>query len=153
MRFRRLIAIAVASIASAGAQAPPADRSAALFAGEWAGVGEGGTHCYLKLDADGRGWVLINARGVGELLGAQLLWRNQHQRLQVDEITPVTTSPRLRTMPLAKLSLSSGFNRSLLLAWGAPSATCQMQRTEVTAYQLSHARDVLEKLQTGANKP
>ncbi len=119
----------LACIGHAGAQAPPPERSAALFAGEWAGVGEGGTHCYLKLDSNGRGWVLIDA-GAGDLQGAQLRWHNQQQRLQIDEITPIAASPRLRTMPLAKLNLFSGFNRSLKLQ--VPFGTCQMQRTSVS---------------------
>ncbi len=152
MRFWRVIAIALASTGNAAAQAPPPDRSAALFAGEWTGIGEGGAHCYLKLDLNGRGWALIDA-GAGELLGAQLRWRNQQQNLQVDEITPVAASPRLRTMPLARFSLSSGFNGSLRLAWQAPPGTCQMQRTDVTARQLSQARDMLERLHSDAGKP
>ena len=152
MCFWRVIAIAVASIGNAGAQAPPVDRSATLFAGEWAGVGEGGAYCYLKLDLNGQGWALIDS-GSGDLLGAQVRWRNQQQRLQIDEITPVVAAPRLRTMPLAALTLSTGFNRSLRLDWHAQSGTCQMQRTNVSAYQLSHARDVLEKLQSAGGKP
>ncbi|MFZ2235366.1 MAG: hypothetical protein WAV67_03200 [Dokdonella sp.] len=40
-----------------------------MFAAEWAGIGEGGSHCYLKLDPNGQGWVLIDA-GTGDLLGA-----------------------------------------------------------------------------------
>ncbi len=140
----------LACVGHAGAQAPPPDQSAALFAGEWAGIGEGGTHCYLKLDSNGRGWVLIDA-GAGDLLGAQLRWHNQRQSLQIDEITPIAASPRLRTMSLAKLNLFSGFNRSLKLE--VPSGTCQMQRTSVSADQLSHARDVVEKLQSDGGKP
>lgn len=140
----------LACIGSAGAQAPPPDHSAALFAGEWGGTSEGGAHCYLKLDSNGRGWVLIDA-GAGDLLGAQLRWHNQRQRLQIDEITPIAASPRLRTMPLARLNLFSGFNRSLKLE--APSVTCQMQRTSVSAYQLSHAREIVEKLQSDVGNP
>lgn len=140
----------LACVGHAGAQAPPPDQSPAFFAGEWAGIGDGGTHCYLKLDSNGRGWALIDA-GAGDLLGAQLRWHNQRQRLQIDEITPIAASPRLRTMPLAKLTLVSGFNRSLKLE--VPSGTCQMQRTSVSADQLSHARDVVEKLQSDDGKP
>ena len=152
MRSWTLIAMALACTASAAAQAPPADRSRALFAGEWAGIGEGGSHCYLKLDPNGRGWALIDA-GAGNLLGAQLRWRNQNQSLQVDELTPVLSSPSLRTMPLTKLSLVSGFNRSLRLDWHAPSGTCQIQRTDVATHQLSQAREVLEQLQRDAGEP
>lgn len=150
MRFWWVLAMSLACVGHAGAQAPPPDQSAALFAGEWAGIGAGGAHCYLKLDSKGRGWALIDA-GAGDLLGAQLRWHNQRQHLQVDEITPIAASPRLRTMPLAKLTLVSSFNRSLKLE--VPSVTCQMQRTSVSAYQLSHARDVVEKLQAHGAKP
>lgn len=152
MSFLRVIAMTVACIGSAGAQAPPPDQGTGLFAGEWTGIGEGGAHCYLKLDSNGQGWVLIDA-GAGDLLGAQLRWRNQHQSLQIDDVKPVGASPRLRTMPLAKFSAVSGFNRSLRLDWRTPSGTCHMQRTDVSAYQLSHARDVVEKLEAGGIQP
>lgn len=69
MRFWGVIAMTLACLGNAGAQAPPPDRSPALFAAEWAGIGEGGSHCYLKLDPNGQGWVLIDA-GTGDLLGA-----------------------------------------------------------------------------------
>lgn len=152
MGFWRVLAMTLVCIGNAAAQSPPLDRSSALYAGEWAGIGEYGAHCYLKLELNGRGWVLIDA-GAGDLLGAQLRWRNHRQRLQIDEIIPVATSPHLRTMPLAKLNLVSGFSRSLRLDWNAPSGTCQMQRTTVSAFQLTQARDVLEKLQSGGGKP
>ena len=152
MRYWTVLAMTLACTASAGAQAPPPDRSAALFAGEWAGIGEEGSHCYLKLDPNGRGWALIDA-GSGDLLGAQLRWRNQRQSLKIDKIDPVAASPSLRTMPLSTRSLSSGFNRSLRLDWQASSGSCQMQRTDVSAHQLSQARKVVEELQSGAGKP
>lgn len=150
MGFLRVLAIILACIGNVGAQAPPPDQSADLFAGEWAGIGEGGTHCYLKLDVNGRGWVLIDG-GAGDLVGAHLRWHNQRQGLQIDQITPIVASPRLRTMPLTQLNLLSGFNRSLKLE--VPSGTCQLQRTNVSAYQLAHARDVVAKLQSDGGKP
>jgi len=152
MHFWKIPALVLLCIGNAGAQSPPPDRSNGLFAGEWAGVGEGSSHCYLKLEPNGQGWVLIDA-GSGDLLGAQLRWHNQRQSLQIDEITSLVASPHLRTMPLTQLKLLSGFNQSLKLVWHASSGTCQMQRTTVSAYQLSQAREVLEKIKSGGGKP
>lgn len=151
MRFYRWIALVLACMGNVGAQAPPPDLSNGLFAGEWAGIGERGTHCYLNLDVSGWGWVLIDG-GTGDLMSAQVRWRNQRLSLHIDEIIPVAFSPRLRTSPLATLRLSSGFNRSLRLDWQS-TGSCQMQRTDVSARQLAHARDVVQKLQAERGKP
>lgn len=134
-----------ASIGSASALTPLPDRSAALFAGEWAGGGERGSYCYVKLDADGQGLVLVDA-GTGDWLGARMRWRNQQQNLQVDKIIPFAASTRQRLMPLGKFAFNAGFNQSLSLSWSAQLGACQLQRVDAAARQLARARATIEAL-------
>ena len=145
MRYLVIIAATLALIKTACALTPLPDESLGVFAGEWAGAGEQGAYCYLNLDARGRGWVLIDG-GAGDWLGARIHWRNQHQSLQIEKITPLRTSPELRVMSLSSFSLVNGINQSLRLAWGHGSSGCQLQKTAVSADHLVQARDTLERL-------
>lgn len=139
------LALLLACLGTANALTPPPDNSPGFFAGEWAGTGEQGSYCYLKLNADGWGWVLIDG-GAGDWQGARLQWRNRQQALQVGKIIPLATSVQLRIMPLEKFALGTGLNQSLKLSWSEPSGVCQMQKTETTARQLVRARGAIEGL-------
>lgn len=130
---------------SATALTPPLDASPGFFAGEWAGNGEHGSYCYLKLSADGRGWVLVDG-GTGDWLGARLQWRNRQQTIQVDTLVPMAVSPERRIMPLETFVLRSGFNESLSLTWNARSSGCHLQKIEASSRHLRRARDAIEAL-------
>ncbi len=133
------LALLIGWIGAAVAQSPLPDTSPALFAGEWAGAGVRGSYCYVKLEADGSGLVLVDG-GTGDWLGARMRWRNQQQKLQVDKIFPLAVSTQRRTMPLEKFVFNAGFNQSLSLTWSEHFSACQLQRTEAAARQLDRAR-------------
>jgi hypothetical protein len=142
--FIRLVVL-LAWLGTANALTPVLDSSLGFFSGEWAGTGEHGTYCYLKLSSDGWGLVLIDG-GSGDWLGARMQWRNRHQTLQVENIIPLPASPQLRIIPLGKFTLSSGFNQSLGLNWSEQSGGCHLQQIETTARHLSRARSAIEGL-------
>ena len=146
------IALMLATVADTGALTPPADTSPAVFVGEWTGIGERGASCYLKLGADGRGWVLVDT-GAGDWMGASMVWRNKQQALVIDQAIPMAASAQLRIMPLEKFTLSSGLNQSMKLVWREPSGVCLLQRIETTADQLARAREVMTRLQPKGGKP
>ena len=81
----------------AHAQSPPPDNSPGFFSGEWSGTGEHGSYCYLRLNADGSGWVLSDG-GSGDWLGAGVPWRDRQQSLQVDTIIPARASVARRVI-------------------------------------------------------
>ncbi len=141
----------LACLGAAKALTPLPDNSPSFFSGEWVGNGEQGIYCYLDLSENGLGWVFIDG-GTGDWLGAQMLWLNKQQALQVVKITPLTTSNKRRIMPLTKFSLRSGFNQSLRLTWNAQSTGCQMQKIESMAHHLKRARSVIDGLTQGENK-
>ena len=142
------LALFLACLGTANALTPPLDNSPGFFAGEWAGTGEQGSYCYLKLNTDGWGWVLVDG-GAGDWHGARIQWRNRQQALQVEKITPLAASAQLRIMPLEKFGLSTGFNQSLRLNWNEQSGVCQMQKIETTARNLFRARGAIEALPQG----
>lgn len=133
-------------VKSAYALTPLPDTSPGFFSGEWAGLGEHGTHCYMNLTADGRGVVLFDGSGTGDWFGARLQWRNRQQTVEVEKIIPMPTSPQLRIMPLDNLSLRTGFNKSLQLTRGTHSTPCHLQKIETTADHLTRARRAIEGL-------
>ncbi|MCC6139398.1 MAG: hypothetical protein IT389_02140 [Nitrospira sp.] len=146
MRYLIGIILVVALVQPAFALTPLPDNSPEFFAGEWAGIGEHGTYCYLNLSADGRGLALIDRGGVGNWFGARIHWRNRQQTLEVERVVPLPAAPQLRILPLNKLSLQTGFNQSLQLIWGKPSDSCHVQKIETTADRLTQARRTVERL-------
>lgn len=130
-------------IGTAHAQSPPPDSSARFFAGEWTGSGEQGAYCYVMLDVNGTGRVLVDA-GSGDWSGARIQWRYRQQSLFVTSVTPMTMSVRLRLMPLRGLTLASQFNAGLLLRTAPQTPPCQLQRLDAAARQLRRARAVIE---------
>jgi len=133
-------------VGTAYAQSPPPNRSPTAYAGEWAGAGELGSYCYVTLQLDGWGRVLVDG-GAGDWLGARIQWRNLHQSLFIDKVLPSPASPPLRILPLEILVLRSGFNQSMTLTWNGHTAACQLQRVEKTQAQLARARSASEGLQ------
>ncbi len=148
MRYCLRLVLVVSCLGTAHALTPLLDSSPGFFAGEWAGTGAQGSYCYLKLTADGWGWVLIDG-GSGDWLAARMKWRNRRQALQIEEIIPLPASPRLRVMPLERFVLDSTFNQSLKLTWGTQAGDCQLQKLETTAAHLLRARSAVEGLQSG----
>jgi hypothetical protein len=134
-------------VAVAHALTPLPDSSAKFFIGEWSGSGANGAYCYLTLNADGRGLVLIDG-GSGDWLGARIKWHNRQQSVVVDTITPLPTSNRLRVMPLQNFTLSTGFNQSLTVKWSSRAESCNLQKIETTASHLNRARNVMNELPT-----
>lgn len=145
MRYFIGFVLFVFGLGSASALTPLPDNSPSLYSGEWAGTGEKGSYCYLNLGIDGWGLVLIDG-GSGDWLGARVQWRNQHQTLQVEKVTPLPVSIQRRVMPLKAFVLRSGFNQSLSLTWNAKASGCQLQKVETTAHHLNRARDAIEGL-------
>lgn len=133
---------------AANALTPPLDNSPGSFSGEWAGAGEQGSYCYVKLNPDGSGWVLVDG-GAGDWQGARMRWRNRHQAVQVETIVALTSFPQMRILPLGKFSLGGGFNRSLTLAWSEQSGACQLQKIDDIARRLGAARAAIEALSSG----
>jgi len=146
MRYLIGFVLVVALVGSASALTPLPNSAPEFFAGEWAGIGEHGTYCYLNLSADGRGWALIDRDGVGNWFSARIHWRNRQQTLEVERVIPLPAAPQLRILPLDTLSLQTGFNQSLQLSWGKPSDSCHLQKVETAADRLTQARRTIERL-------
>lgn len=125
------------------AQSPRPDTSPRFFAGEWAGTGDQGAFCYIKLERDGTGRVLIDA-GSGDWLGARIHWRNQQQSVLVISVAAMPMSTQLRVLPLTRLTLTSRFNSSLRLSWDQRTPPCMLQRADDAARKLIRARAVFE---------
>lgn len=145
MRYCLNFVLLLACLGSVGARTPPLDTSPGFFTGEWSGAGGQGSFCYLQLNADGGGWVLVDG-GSGDWQSAKILWRNRRQVIQVDAVLPVPAAPRLRILPLEHVGLSSGFNQSLTLAWNPLYTPCELLKIETTARQLKRSRSALESL-------
>lgn len=145
MRYLLGLIFYFAWLGSVSGRSPPPDHSPAMFAGEWAGAGERGSYCYVKLEPDGQGLVLVNG-GTGDWVGARMQWHNQQQSPQVDKIFPLAASTQWRTMPLEKFVFNAGFNQALSLTWSAQFGPCQLQRTDDAARQLARARNVADAL-------
>ncbi|HMU75130.1 MAG TPA: hypothetical protein PKD69_05115, partial [Elusimicrobiota bacterium] len=140
-----LLILGMTSPGTPHALTPLPDGSPAFFAGEWMGGGEHGGTCYLSLNADGSGTVMVDA-GAGDWLGARLQWKNDRQSLQIVKTVPLPAAPRVRLGPLTNYTLSAGMNQSLRLAWNGSTCGCQLQKIETTARQLARAREALKAL-------
>lgn len=141
MRYLLVFVLFFACLKTAHALTPPLDSSAGFFAGEWSGTGAQGSYCYLDLKNDGRGIVLIDG-GSGDWLGAQIQWRNRKQALDVEKIIPLPFSSQLRVMPLERFTVSTELNQTLKLTWSSHSDSCYLQKTDITANNLTRARNV-----------
>jgi hypothetical protein len=151
VRIPAPLLVLLAGLPIANALTPLPDKSPGFFAGEWAGAAAQGGYCYMTLDVDGSGVVLIDG-GSGDWLGARVQWHNEHQALQVDKVIPLAFSAQRRVMPLQALVLHTELNQSLNLGWGASPAGCHLQKVEATARQLQRAREAVQGLPPGAGK-
>ena len=150
--MRALALLLLVGMPPALALTPLADTSPAFFAGEWAGAAQQGGYCYLALDVDGSGVVLIDG-GSGDWLGARLRWHNERQSLQVDKVMPLAFSAQRRVMPLQAIVLRSGLNQSLALGWSTASPGCQLQKTDTAERHLQRARMARRELPAESAKP
>jgi len=147
MRYLVLFISVFVYAGAAIALTPPLDNSSKFFSGEWDGAGAHGAYCYLKMNSDGHGLVLIDG-GTGDWLGARIHWRNQQQTVEVDKIIPLKSSNQLRIMPLGRFTLNTGFNQSLQLIWSSNSNGCYLRKIETSVNHLTRARNVMNKLQS-----
>ena len=127
------------------ADSPPLDGSSGFFSGEWSGTGAMGAYCYLNLDIDGTGHLLIDG-GAGDWLGSRVLWRNRRQALEISYATPLPVSTQLRVMPLSRFSVTTEFNQSLWLTWSQSSGGCRLQKREAMESRLEQARSTVRRL-------
>ncbi|MBK7422092.1 MAG: hypothetical protein IPJ48_02755 [Propionivibrio sp.] len=104
--------------------------SSRLFAGDWIGTGADDQLCFIRLQPDGNGTVLVSSAS-GDWLGARIRWRNQRQSLVLIEVSPEVSlfpaEPARRLMPLSGLTLRSGINQTLQLKPGERSPVCELQ--------------------------
>jgi hypothetical protein len=152
MRIPAAFLLLLAGLPIANALTPLPDNSPGFFAGEWAGAAGQGGYCYLALEVDGSGVVLIDG-GSGDWLGARVQWHNEHQSLQVDKVIPLAFSAQRRVMPLQAVAVHTELNQSLNLSWGTGPASCQLQKIDAMARQLERARQAVQALPPGASKP
>jgi hypothetical protein len=141
----------LAGLPPAGALTPLPDTTPGFFAGEWAGAGEQGGYCYMTLDVDGSGVVLIDG-GSGDWLGARMRWHNERQALVVDRVLPMPFSAQHRVMPLPAFTIRSGLNQSLGVSWSARALACQMQKIDAATRHLEQARSALQSMNKDAGK-
>lgn len=106
---------------------PPLDSRPAFFAGDWIGTGSRDTLCFLRLQPDGSGTLLVGGAS-GDWQGARLRWRNQRQTIELLELSPLPADPSRRLMPLAPLTLHSGVNQTIQLMRGERLPLCELQR-------------------------
>lgn len=145
MRYLIALLVFFISVEVSSALTPLLDSSPGFFSGEWAGSGAHGAYCYLNLDTEGRGLVLIDG-GSGDWLGARIHWRNRQQSVEIKKIIPLPFSSKQRIIPLEQFTLSTGFNKSLKLNWNNHSIECNLQKTETVANHLARARSVIKNL-------
>ena len=82
MTWLRLFFTLLAGLAASSSPAltPPRDNRPGFFAGDWIGTGADDLFCFIRLQPDGNGTVLVGSAS-GDWLGARIRWRNQQQSL------------------------------------------------------------------------
>lgn len=122
--------LAALGTSSSPALTPPFDTRPGFFAGDWIGTGADDQLCFIRLQPDGNGTVLVSSAS-GDWLGARIRWRNQRQSLVLIEVSPEVSlfpaEPARRLMPLSGLTLRSGINQTLQLKPGERSPVCELQ--------------------------
>lgn len=132
MTWLRLIFTLLAALAASSSPAltPPLDNRPSFFAGDWIGTGADDQLCFIRLQPDGNGTVLVS-NASGDWLGARIRWRNQRQSMELievsPEVSPFPAEPHRRLMPLSGLTLRSGINQTLQLKPGERSPVCELQ--------------------------
>ena len=128
MTWLRLFFTLLAGLCASSSPAltPPFDNRPSFYAGDWIGTGADDQLCFIRLQPDGNGTVLVS-NGSGDWLGARIRWRNQRQSMELIEAIPLTAEPHRRLMPLSGLTLRSGINQTLQLKPGERSPVCELQ--------------------------
>lgn len=116
---------ALLGASSSLALTPPMDNRPSFFSGDWIGTGTQDMFCFIRLQQDGHGTVLVSGAS-GDWLGARIRWRNQHQSMLLMEVSPLPAEPGRRLMPLSRLTLHSGINQTLQLQMGE-HPVCELQ--------------------------
>jgi hypothetical protein len=141
---RTLLALVAALAATCGsARTPPFDSSPAFFSGDWIGSGADDLFCYVQLNTDGSGTVLVSG-GSGDWLGARIQWRNDRQHIVLVDQSPMAANPQRRLMPLAPFLLRSGINRTLQLLWNESRPFCGLQLGTDVQRRSKEAQTLLE---------
>jgi hypothetical protein len=146
MRYLISFVLIFTCVEAANALTPLPDGSSGFFSGEWAGTGAQGMYCFLNMNTDGHGLVMID-NGSGDWLGARITWRNRQQSLEIEKIIPLPMSSQLRIMPLERFTINTEFNQTLKLNWSNHSDACYLQKTGTAANHLNRARKLIDKLQ------
>lgn len=118
--------LAALGASASPALTPPFDSRPGFFAGDWIGNGADDMFCFIRLQPDGNGTVLVSGAS-GDWLGARIRWRNQRQSMVLIEASPLSAEPRRRLLPLTRLDLRSGINQTLQLKLGERSPVCELQ--------------------------
>jgi len=140
--FFTLLAALAAS--SSPALTPPLDNRPGFFAGDWIGTGADDLFCFIRLQPDGNGTVLVGSAS-GDWLGARIRWQNQRQSLVLIEASPLAAEPHRRLMPLSGLTLRSGINQTLQLKPGERSPLCELQLRDRVLSRYEQAGMLLDK--------
>jgi hypothetical protein len=138
-----LLLIAAIGAGPATALTPLPDGRPGFFAGDWVGTGADDVYCFVRLQADGSGTVLVEG-GSGDWLGARIQWRNERQHVVLVDVSPLPFDPGRRLMPLSRLLLSSGVNRTLQLRWSDRRSACELQWQVDVQHRTDQARKLLE---------
>lgn len=125
--LRLFFTLLIALGASASlALTPPLDNRPGFFAGDWIGTGPEDMFCFVRLQTDGNGTVLVRGAS-GDWLGARIRWRNQQQSVVLVAASPFPVELGRRLLPLIQLDLRSGINQTLQLKSGVRNPVCELQ--------------------------
>jgi hypothetical protein len=140
--------LAALGTSSSPALTPPLDNRPGFFAGDWIGTGAEDMFCFIRLQPDGNGTVLVSSAS-GDWLGAHIRWSNQRQSLVLievsPEISPLPAEPGRRLMPLSGLTLRSGMNQTLQLKPGERSPVCELQLRDRVMSRTGQAGMLLDR--------
>jgi hypothetical protein len=140
--------LAALGASSSPALTPPLDNRPGFFAGDWIGTGAEDLFCFIRLQPDGNGTVLVSSAS-GDWLGARIRWHNQRQSMELIEVSPKVSpfpaEPGRRLMPLSGLTLRSGINQTLQLRPGERSPLCELQLRDTVLGRAGQAGMLLDK--------
>jgi hypothetical protein len=153
MTWLRLFFMLLGGLGATSSQAltPLPDGSPAFFAGDWIGTGANDQFCFIRLRPDGVGTVLVSGAS-GDWLGASIRWRNQRQSIVLVDVSALPAEPRRRLMPLSRLALRSGINRTIHLKLNEDIPGCELQLRADVLRRAGQA-DMLLDNPAGAGKP
>lgn len=140
MTWLRLLFSLLAALGASSSPAltPPLDNHPGFFAGDWIGIGADDLFCYIRLQPDGNGTVLVSSAS-GDWLGAHIRWSNRQQSMVLIEVSPLPADPGRRLLPLSGLTLRSGINQTLQLKPGERSPLCELQLRDRVEHRAGQA--------------